>query len=103
MHDVIVANGVWHGGGMMLAPDARPDDGSSTSPDRRRLEGRLPDDRAEDLQGPPRDAPEGRCCAARVTVDARAPTDRGRRRVGRHDAGTFELVPGALRLRVPAS
>src|SRR6185312_7828758 len=27
MHDVIVANGVWHGGGMMLAPDARPDDG----------------------------------------------------------------------------
>jgi YegS/Rv2252/BmrU family lipid kinase len=28
MHDVIVANGVWHGGGMMLAPDARPDDGA---------------------------------------------------------------------------
>ena len=27
MHDVVVANGVWHGGGMMLAPDARPDDG----------------------------------------------------------------------------
>ena len=27
MHDVIVANGVWHGGGMMLAPDASPDDG----------------------------------------------------------------------------
>jgi len=27
MHDVIVANGVWHAGGMKLAPDARPDDG----------------------------------------------------------------------------
>src|SRR6059058_540420 len=28
MHDVIVANGVWHGGGMMLAPGAVPDDGA---------------------------------------------------------------------------
>ena len=27
MHDVIVANGRWHGGGMKLAPDASPDDG----------------------------------------------------------------------------
>ncbi len=27
MHDVIVANGRWHGGGMKLAPDADPDDG----------------------------------------------------------------------------
>ena len=27
MHDVIVANGNWHGGGMKLAPDARQDDG----------------------------------------------------------------------------
>jgi diacylglycerol kinase family enzyme len=27
MHDVIVANGRWHGGAMLLAPDARPDDG----------------------------------------------------------------------------
>ena len=27
MHDVIVANGRWHGGGMKLAPDAHPDDG----------------------------------------------------------------------------
>ena len=31
MHDVIVANGVWHGGGMKLAPDAAPTTGSSTS------------------------------------------------------------------------
>src|SRR4029077_12290481 len=27
MHDVIVANGRWHGGAMLLAPDAKPDDG----------------------------------------------------------------------------
>jgi YegS/Rv2252/BmrU family lipid kinase len=27
MHDVIVANGKWHGGAMLLAPDAEPDDG----------------------------------------------------------------------------
>jgi len=27
MHDVILANGRWHGGGMKLAPDAVPDDG----------------------------------------------------------------------------
>jgi diacylglycerol kinase (ATP) len=27
MHDVVVANGNWHGGGMKLAPDAQPDDG----------------------------------------------------------------------------
>jgi diacylglycerol kinase (ATP) len=27
MHDVIVANGAWHGGGMKLAPGARSDDG----------------------------------------------------------------------------
>lgn len=27
MHDVILANGQWHGGAMWLAPDAQPDDG----------------------------------------------------------------------------
>jgi diacylglycerol kinase family enzyme len=27
MHDVIVANGRWHGGGMKLAPEATQDDG----------------------------------------------------------------------------
>src|SRR5256885_14417460 len=27
MHDVILANGQWHGGAMRLAPEARPDDG----------------------------------------------------------------------------
>jgi diacylglycerol kinase (ATP) len=27
LHDVVLANGQYHGGGMWLAPDARPDDG----------------------------------------------------------------------------
>src|SRR5439155_1736413 len=27
MHDVVVANGQWHGGAMWLAPEAQPDDG----------------------------------------------------------------------------
>lgn len=27
MHDVVVANGQWHGGAMWLAPEAKPDDG----------------------------------------------------------------------------
>ena len=27
MHDVVVANGRWHGGAMLLAPEAKPDDG----------------------------------------------------------------------------
>jgi diacylglycerol kinase family enzyme len=27
LHDVIVANGRWHGGAMLLAPEAQPDDG----------------------------------------------------------------------------
>ena len=27
MHDVVIANGQWHGGAMWLAPDAAPDDG----------------------------------------------------------------------------
>jgi diacylglycerol kinase family enzyme len=27
MHDVVVANGRWHGGAMLLAPEAQPDDG----------------------------------------------------------------------------
>ena len=27
MHDVVLANGRWHGGAMQVAPDAEPDDG----------------------------------------------------------------------------
>ena len=119
MHDVIVANGVWHGGGMMLAPDAKPDDGlfevvliGDVG------EGRLPHDRAEDLQGKARQPPEGRRPAQRARRGrrGRASADRGRRRAGRNDAGgvraragrppragAYSFVAAALRRARPAS
>ena len=64
MHDVIVANGQWHGGAMLLAPEAKPDDGLFDvvligDVD----EARLRDDGAEDLQGHVPRAPEGRAAA----------------------------------------
>jgi diacylglycerol kinase family enzyme len=106
MHDVIVANGVWHGGGMMLAPDARPDDGVfdviligdvskvdflTTAP--KIYKGRhVTHAKVEVLRG------------ARVIVDApeHLPIEVEGEQIGTTPA-TFELVPGALRLRVPAS
>ena len=99
MHDVIVANGHWHGGGMKLAPDARPDDGlfdvvliGDVG------EARLRDDLAEALQGRPRRPPEGRGGAERAgrRRRRRAAADRARRRAGRDDAGA---VRGRARAR----
>jgi diacylglycerol kinase family enzyme len=105
-HDVIVANGVWHGGGMMLAPDARPDDGVfdviligdvskvdflTTAP--KIYKGRhVTHPKVEVLRG------------ARVTVDApeHLPIEVEGEQVGTTPA-TFEVVPGALRIRVPAA
>ena len=106
MHDVIVANGLWHGGGMKLAPDARPDDGLfdvvligdvakldfvTTAP-KLYKGGHVP-------------PPEGRGAAQRTVASRRrrAAADRARGRAGRDDARAFEIVPGALRLRVPAA
>jgi diacylglycerol kinase (ATP) len=104
MHDVIVANGVWHGGGMMLAPDARPDDGAfdvimigdvgkvdflTTAP--KLYKGRhIGHPKIEVVR------------TARVEVDAgeRLPIELEGEQVGTTPA-TFELVPGALRVRVP--
>jgi YegS/Rv2252/BmrU family lipid kinase len=106
MHDVIVANGVWHGGGMMLAPDARPDDGVfdvvligdvskadflTTAP--KIYKGRhVSHPKVEVLRG------------GRVSVDApeHLPIEVEGEQVGTTPA-TFELVPGALRIRVPAA
>jgi diacylglycerol kinase (ATP) len=105
MHDVIVANGVWHGGGMMLAPDARPDDGAfdvimigdvgkvdflTTAP--KLYKGRhIGHPKIEVVR------------TARVEVDAgeRLPIELEGEQVGTTPA-TFELVPGALRVRVPS-
>jgi diacylglycerol kinase (ATP) len=106
MHDVIVANGAWHGGGMMLAPGARPDDGLfdvviigdvgkvdflTTAP--KLYKGRhVTHPKIEVVR------------AARVEVDAaeRLPIELEGEQVGTTPA-TFEVVPGALRVRVPTS
>jgi diacylglycerol kinase (ATP) len=104
MHDVIVANGVWHGGGMKLAPDAVPDDGLfdvvligdvgkvdflTTAP--KLYKGRhVSHPRVEVVR------------SASVEVDAveHLPIEVEGEQVGTTPA-IFELVPGALRLRVP--
>jgi diacylglycerol kinase family enzyme len=106
MHDVIVANGVWHGGGMMLAPDADPDDGKfdvvligdvskldfmTTAP--KIYKGKhVHHPKVEVLR------------SARVEVDApvQLPIELEGEQVGTTPA-TFEVVPGALRVRVPSS
>ena len=105
MHDVIVANGPWHGGGMMLAPDAKPDDGLfdvvligdvskldflTTAP--KIYKGRhVTHPKVEILR------------SAHATVDApeRLPIEVEGEQVGTTPA-VFEIVPGALRVRVPA-
>jgi diacylglycerol kinase (ATP) len=104
LHDVIVANGVWHGGGMMLAPDARPDDGLldvvligdvskldfvTTAP--KLYKGKhLGHPKVEALR------------TARVSVDSpeHLPIELDGEQVGTTPA-SFEVVPGALRVRVP--
>jgi YegS/Rv2252/BmrU family lipid kinase len=105
MHDVVVANGVWHGGGMKLAPDALPDDGLfdvvligdvgkvdflTTAP--KIYKGRH-------VTHPKVDVLRSK----RVEVDAaeRLPIEVEGEQVGTTPA-VFEIVPGALRLRVPA-
>jgi diacylglycerol kinase family enzyme len=105
MHDVIVANGQYHGGAMRLAPDARPDDGlfdvvlvgdiskldfATTSP--RIYNGTyLRHPKVELLR------------SSGVVVDAaeRLPIELDGEQVGTTPA-RFEVVPAALRVRVPA-
>ena len=106
MHDVIVANGNWHGGGMKLAPDARQDDGVfdvvligdvtkldflTTAP--KLYSGRyLSHPKVELLQ------------SSSVTIRASEPLplEVDGEPIGATPA-RFEVVPSALRLRVPAA
>jgi YegS/Rv2252/BmrU family lipid kinase len=106
MHDVIVANGVWHGGGMKLAPDARPDDGlfdvvligdvakvdfATTAP-KLYKGGHISHPKVEVVR------------SARVRVEGAEPLpiELDGEQVGTTPAA-FEVVPGALRVRVPTS
>ncbi|HEY2777262.1 MAG TPA: diacylglycerol kinase family protein [Gaiellaceae bacterium] len=104
MHDVIVANGVWHGGGMKLAPDAAPDDGQFDVV----LIGDV--SKADFLTTAPKiykgkhvHHPKVEVLRSkRVEVDApvHLPIELEGEQVGTTPA-TFEVVPAALRVRVP--
>jgi diacylglycerol kinase (ATP) len=104
IHDVIVANGKWHGGGMKLAPDARYDDGLfdivligdvtkldfvTTSP-KLYGGGHVRHPRIEVVR------------SATVAINAAEPLPL--ELDGEQDGTTparFEIVPGGLRVRVP--
>jgi YegS/Rv2252/BmrU family lipid kinase len=104
MHDVIVANGQWHGGAMWLAPEASTDDGLfdivligdvnkldfvTTAP--KLYKGKhLSHPKVELLRSP----------TVRVDAAEHLPIELDGEQVGTTPA-TFEIVPGALRLRVP--
>jgi YegS/Rv2252/BmrU family lipid kinase len=104
MHDVVVANGAFHGGAMKLAPDARPDDGLfdvlligdvskldflTTAP--KLYSGRhLGHPKVEVLRG----------AAVAVTAAVPLPLETDGEVLGTTPA-RFEIVPRALRVRVP--
>ena len=104
MHDVVVANGRYFGGGMMICPEAEPDDGvfdvlligNLTKRDLlltlpKTYRGKhLPHPKAELLRGP--------------TVEIEAPEPLLVELDGEQPGTTpaqFEIIPRALRLRVP--
>jgi diacylglycerol kinase (ATP) len=106
MHDVIVANGRWHGGGMQLAPEASQDDGAFDVV----LIGDI--DKLDFLTTAPKlysgaylSHPKVELLrSATAVVDAAEPLPL---EVDGEPIGTtparFEVVPGALRLRVPSA
>jgi len=104
MHDVVVANGRFHGGGMKLAPDAAADDGLfdvlligdvskldfvTTAPKLYRGT-HITHPKVEIL----------RSSFVEVDADATLPIETDGELVGATPA-RFEIVPRALRLRVP--
>ena len=105
MHDVIVANGQYHGGAMWLAPEARPDDGlfdvvligDITKRDFVTTAPKI-------YRGTYLSHPKVELLRTRtVAVDApeRLPIELDGEQVGTTPV-RFEIVPGALRVRVPA-
>jgi YegS/Rv2252/BmrU family lipid kinase len=104
MHDVIVANGQYHGGAMWLAPEASPDDGlfdvlmigDVTKLDFATTAPKLY--RGKHIGHPKIDLARARV----VSVDGAEtlPIELDGEQVGTTPA-RFEIVPGALRVRVP--
>jgi YegS/Rv2252/BmrU family lipid kinase len=104
MHDVIVANGQYHGGAMWLAPEASPDDGlfdvlmigDVTKLDFATTAPKLY--RGKHIGHPKIDLTRARV----VTVDGAEtlPIELDGEQVGTTPA-RFEIVPSALRVRVP--
>jgi diacylglycerol kinase family enzyme len=106
MHDVIVANGQWHGGAMRLAPEAQPDDGlfdvvligDVTKPDFVTTSPKLYSGRY--LSHPKVELL--RSSAVAISADEPLPLEVDGEPIGTTPA-RFEVVPSALRLRVPAA
>jgi diacylglycerol kinase (ATP) len=104
MHDVIVANGQWHGGAMWLAPEAQPDDGIFDvvvigDVNKRDFVTTAP----KIYKGTYLAHPKVELLRSRtVAVDApeRLPIELDGEQVGTTPV-RFEVVPHALRLRVP--
>jgi diacylglycerol kinase (ATP) len=105
MHDVIVANGQYHGGAMWLAPEAKPDDGlfdivligDITKRDFVTTAPKI-------YRGTYLAHPKVELVRARaVVIDApeHLPIELDGEQVGTTPV-RFEIVPGALRVRVPA-
>jgi diacylglycerol kinase (ATP) len=105
MHDVIVANGRWHGGAMHLAPEAEPDDGLFDvvligDVNKRDFVTTVPKIyRGTYLAHPKIELLRSRSVA--VDAPERLPIELDGEQVGTTPAH-FEVVPGAIRLRVPA-
>ena len=105
MHDVVVANGRWHGGGMQLAPEAQPDDGLFDvvvigDVNRRDFVTTAP----KIYRGTYLSHPKVELLRSRtVAVDApeRLPIELDGEQLGTTPA-RFEIVPRALAVRVPA-
>ena len=106
MHDAIVANGQYHGGGMWLAPEARWDDGlfdvvligDIAKGDFVRSVPRIY--RGTHLTHPKVELL--RSARVRVDADERLPIELDGEQLGTTPV-RFEVVPGALRVRVPAA
>ena len=105
MHDVVVANGQYHGGAMWLAPGAEPDDGlldvlligDVTKLDFVTTAPKLY--RGTHLSHPKVELVRSRTVA--VDAPERLPIELDGEQLGTTPV-RFEVVPGALRVRVPA-